>query len=290
MRIAGFHVLFGRSGGGKSTAAAQTWDDSLYFATGPTLLQFYKQWLLKPENKDFKLPKVEIVHDQYSGEWRARDGKIMRSLPPQLDAKTRRPLYLPQKSEFESSLYMLIDRASTEKQKGNPPPYNAFIIDEAGELWTRVLRELKAASPGDTRKAFGDLNDWTDNMIGMFRLLVSQGVSVVLVGHEQEPEGNDKLGGPKFPSRNLGPKICAAADSVIFRYVEDVAATVKANALLDDAPAAETEDPLSKMPMKRLWRVHASQHWLCKIRGIPDEDFELIATMTLAEIMTRAGY
>jgi hypothetical protein len=256
----GFFVLFGVPGSGKSTEAAQTFQDALYISSGANVLQFYKQLA---KETGVALPKKEIIVDDYS-----IDGKVDYD-------KEGTPMKISTKQSIEGLIRGAVKIISSERK------YRNVIIDEAGTFWTRILAEITPTITGksgsvDTRKAFGVMNDWSRECLKFLSHVITIGAAnVVLIAHAQEPD-EERKGGPKFPSQGIMNQICADADGVLLRVVED-------------API-DLDHPMVKQPPLRLWRAHASQHWLTKLRGLPDSRFEDVKSYRLKEILEQAGF
>lgn len=264
----GMFVLFGPPGLGKSTVAAETFQDSVYLSSSPNVLQFYKQMAAA---RGLPLPRKEVVIDTYSV------GGVINTNAAGL------PVPVHTKSTLESLLDQIFNRVMPEAAAKKPLTYRNLIIDEGGTFWTRVLDEIMPATLTksgaiDTRAAYGAMGKWS-NWIVNFKLrpLLSAGLNVCIVAHAQEPDAKeDKKGGPKFPSATIMHQVCADADGVLFRVVED-------------APV-DINNPGEKKPPTYMWRVHAAQNWLSKLRGIPTSDFETVKALELKQILERAGF
>lgn len=287
----GVFVLYGPPGGGKSKEAQETFQGSLTLATAANNLKFYKQYLSTPEGAGLLLPKREIVLDVYATVDSAGPfGPDGRPTPQmQLDGQGM-PVPLPFKSRFEGMITQVVRKSLGERAQGVPSTYQNLIIDEAGVAWVRVFEEIvqstmTAAGKANTLKAFGDLSKWSRQIMDYLRQVLMAGMNVVLVAHDGMPDAaTGKKGGPKFPSQGVMSQLCADADAVIFRDIEDAGTQVQ----LNDATTATVGDP--RQGPVRTWRVHGSQNWLSKIRGIPDAMFEEVRAMALTDIVKAAGF
>lgn len=259
-RKKGVHILFGAPGSGKSTEAACAYQKALYVKSSPNVLQFYENNLSLWPGK--VMPKTHLIDTFMIGD------KII------LDPKTQMPARQQQWPALIAATLQIMQRSFAAFAAKQPPPYEYLVFDEMGTFMQRVFEEISPTIMNekgdkiDTRKAFGVLaamfRDWTDHL----RQLPNVGVGVGLVFHDQDPEP-DKKGGPKCPSQNIMKQMCADVDGVFLRTVRD----------LDLGLARE-----------RIWRVHASQNSLCKIRGIPDSDAAAIEKMNLEQILEKSGY
>lgn len=267
----GVIVLFGDPGGGKTTSGLETFQGSLYYGTGINGSQFFNtQRARSPDYaKEYAPPVREFVIDMYSD-----NGKVS------YDA-AEMPIRLNHKQTFENYLRALIKKAGPEYRTGAPLTYRNFIVDELGTLYQRVYEDIVPTSISprtgkvDTLGAWNLLTKWSMEMHGLYRLLNTFGLNVVLVCHNTDPDG-EKKGGPKLPSQGVQKLVTQESDMVLQRIVKDAPVDIEAN------------DGKSKPPL-RLWTAFASEHWNAKNRGIPDEMLAEIAAWKLERIVRYAG-
>ena len=121
------------------------------------------------------------------------------------------------------------------------------------------------------------------------RQLTNVGMNVCMIAHDREPDpSKDKQGGPKFFSEGVMKQLCADADGVIMRELKDPQVELKL-----DAPPAEVQAAIAAAkdkPSERLWRVHGSEKWAAKLRGLSDTRFGEIRRMELELILPLAGF
>lgn len=264
----GFFILFGAPGTGKSTAAAETFPDSFYLSSSPNVLQFYK---VQAKKYGLPLPVKEVVLDVYSN-----DGKMT----PGPDGS---PVRVPQKAWLEEYLKMLKLRISHDLKNGGALKYKNIVIDECGTFWNRVFAEIeplsltKDGTKVDGFASFKNMGKWSNDFVTELRQFNTYGLNVCLICHDAEPEKEkDKKGGPKMPSQTIARQLAADADGVLLRAMED--------------PPIDLDKPTEKKRARRVWVAHGSQHWLSKLRGLPDDEFEAVKELKLKEILERAGF
>ena len=293
----GLVVPYGPPGGGKSTESLKAFQKSLYVASAPNNAHFFKVWLKSPEGQaaGLALPHREFVYDVYANidSWDPNKDAKGEPIPQIQVGANGLPVPLSTKLRLEQTLHAIATKALAERAAGQPPSYQNLIIDEAGTFWARVFEEivptcLTNAGKTDTRAAYGVLASWSRYMVDLMRAVLMAGMNVCLVAHDGDPDpGTGKKGGPKFPSKAIMGELCAAADIVAMREVEDRTAQVNRGANVD--PGALVIAPKSEGP-RRIWLVHASQNWLSKIRGVPDSMFEQVKDMEFADLIRLGGY
>jgi len=183
--------------------------------------------------------------------------------------------------QLEGTLIAVASKSLAAVQKGEPPPYDAIIIDEWGEFMDRCYSEilptaLSKKGAEDGRKAFGMTNEWIQKVVNWMKQLTACGVSVCLVTHDKDPDydvkGTLRKGGPKAPSAGIANKIVGMCDGAIQRYMKD--------------PPPGAKGPDGKPPKsQRLWRATATEQWNIGLRGLDVEDEDLISEMELYDIL-----
>lgn len=261
----GLFILYGSPGSGKSSEAASCFQDSLYLMSSPNLLHFYEQYLVK-KNPALKMPKRSICVDTYSV-----DSKV-ELYPDGPNAGMPKPV--AQKDALELYFSSAVKQILMAKAKNEATPWKNIVIDEVGTFWQRVFEEIAPtclAKNGsiDTRGAYGEMNKWNNRMINLLRqALVS--ANVVMIAHDQDPDPSEgRKGGPKLVSQGIQKQLCADADAIVLRAMEDREV---------GKPAART------------WVAHGTQNQMSKIRGLPDEMYAQIKDLSLAEIVKAAGF
>jgi hypothetical protein len=268
----GVIVLFGDPGGGKTTAALESFSGALVYSTGLNSSQFFmSQRERDPEYaKAHPPPAREVVVDMFSN-----DGNITT------DAEGM-PLRLHHKMTFEHYLRALIKRATQDRNEKKPLTYRNLVVDEIGTLYQRVYEDVlptalnKSGKP-DPLGAWNLLLKWAMEIQGYYRYLNTLGLNVVLVAHNTDPDG-EKKGGPKMPSQGVQKLVTQESDMVLQRIVRDPVVAVD----LENATAA-------KKGPRRLWTAFASERWNAKNRGLPDSMLETVADWPLSEIVRYAG-
>lgn len=269
-------VLAGPPGGGKSTAALQAAPGSLFVGSAPNNAHYFKQWKLTPEGQAAAVapPLMELIIDQCSV---SVGGKVQMTI-----GANGLPVPIPQKSTFEMYVGMMQRKAFEAFSKGQPPPWNYVIIDELGTFWNRIFAEIaptvvtKEGKPNPLG-AFGVMGDWSSSICNSLRQLIQANVGIMMVCHDQEPDkANEKKGGPKLPSQAIMRQLCADADGVLFRSLVD--------------PKVDIDNPGKVQQSRRIWRAHASEHWVSKLRGLPDSMFAEIEDWPLKRIIEAAGF
>lgn len=282
MKRRGFIVLYGPPGRGKSTAAATTFQNSLYLCSAPNILQYYDSMAAN----GVRPPRARRLLDQYgfygwepmaaasgrngtAGEWKPRQYRADQ--PPAAGL-----IVVPQKETFEKVCIDFTRLCFDEAARGPQRTFDYLIIDEAHEFYGRVFKELGSASitdagKQDSRKQYGLLGEWSVDLLTLVRQVTAVGVGLILIAHDQEPDiASRKKGGPKFTSQAIMRTICAMADAVGYRGLIDA--------------------ELPSDPPIRLWRFYARQHDLGKIRGLSDEDARRLEREDLSTIMTAAHF
>lgn len=285
----GYFVLFGTPGGGKSYEAAETFQNSFSFLSAPNNQLFYEQTLPRPGKGP---ARRTVVLDRYALYDSAVPG------PPKIVLGTDGlPTVLPQKTLFDNIIGQVTRRIITEGAQGLPLTYSNVIIDEAGAFWFRVFREMAATSVNssgklDMLKAYTALETWSTEVIDLLRQVTQFGANVCIIAHDRDPDiGADKLGGPKFPSQAVMKQLCADADGVLLRQMEDQKTVLDLSGSVDPTVlAAQMAATAKPQVAQRYWRAHASQHWMSKLRGLPDSAFEEIRGLPLERIITMAGF
>jgi hypothetical protein len=248
-----------------------TFQDALYISSSPNVTHFYRQWLLTPDGQASGLrpPKREVLVDLYN-----IDGDVKL-------AANGMPVLRPQKATIEALVTQFVTKCLQEGARGEPLTYRNLIIDEMGTLWSRAHAEIvptcvTKSGKINTLEAHGKSAEWSSRLTDLLRQTLAF-ANVAVVAHAQEPvPAEDRKGGPKCPNQSTMHKLCADADGVLHRVLQDA--------------QIDIDDPTKSTAARRLWRVHASEHWLSKIRGLPDSDFERIAEMPLPEILKLAGF
>jgi hypothetical protein len=293
----GYFVLFGPPGGGKSFAGAKAFQNGLALLSAPNNLHFYEQWLALPEGQASgkRPPRRTIVLDKYAmiDSW-VPPGQIGSWDRPAINiGQDGLPIPIPQKTWLENLLLQAIRRGLYEKAAGLPLTYQNILLDEAGTLWTRVFEEISATSYNkegkrDTLAAYNIGETWSRSLVDLLRAAPLAGMNVSLVAHDKDPEPEkDKQGGPKFFSQAVMKQICADADGVFHRYVEDEEVAID---LSDPAKMALALMEAKKRPPRRRWRVYISKDWQSKFRGIPDSMMASIRDMELEDIIPLGGF
>ena len=271
----GFFILCGPPGGGKSFEAAHAFPQSLYIKSSPNVLQFYEQWLVSPPGiaSGLALPATTVTVDVFS----------INEAAPQVDTAGNL-IRIPQYQTLTGMLVALVQECTINRGQNLGPSYGGVpirnvVIDEGSTFWQRIFSEIKPlcfANSGnpDTRKAFGETAEWSVMITDQLRLLPTLGVNVCFVTHDQEPEiAAGKKGGPKVVSQGIMRTMTADADGVLLRVLE----------------RPPPEAALGTKPMRK-WRAHSSPDWITKLRGVSDEQFEMMADMNLSQILALAGY
>lgn len=293
----GIVIPFGPPGGGKTTEALKTFQGSLLIASSENNAHFYKQLLRTndPQVAGMGPPRRELVYDLFANidSWDPNKDADGNPIPQIQMGDGGLPVPLSTKLRLEQTFHSIATKALAEKASGQPLTYRNLIIDEAGTFWARVFEEtvptcVTQAGKIDTRAAYGVMASWSRYQINLLKAACMAGMNVVLVAHDGDPDpGTGKKGGPKFPSKAIMSELCALAEVVAMREIEDAASAVDLGA--DANPAALAAVKKNEGP-KRLWRVHGTQNWLSKIRGVPDSMFEQVKTMELADILRLAGF
>lgn len=188
---------------------------------------------------------------------------------------------------LEGTIKAVFTKSLAAINRGEPPPYDALIIDEWGEFMDRAYSEILPTAETkkgeiDGRKAFGLTLEWVTKVMNWMKQLTACGVSVCLVTHDRDPDTTDKgqlrKGGPKAPSAGIGNKIVGMSSGAIQRYMKD-------------PPYMAKNPDGSLMKPKRLWRATATEQWGVGLRGIEPEDEDEIADKELYDVLTQyAGY
>jgi ATP:corrinoid adenosyltransferase len=274
----GFFILFGRPGVGKSTAALETFPDSLYIASSTNLDQFFNEWLKTPEGKASgkRPPKKVVVIDQYS-----INGSPIR-FSTDKDGR-RHMLKIPQRQTLEQAIEDVTLALSEDREAGRPPRYRNIILDELSVFWERMYLEIAeemiyglngVVKNSDGRAHYGQLGSWSRQVIDRLRTVVSMGVNLIAVAHDTEPDGK-KAGGPQLPSQRIMRIFAADAHGVLQREVEGGGL---------DLVTGKAE------PVRPVWKVFATKEWTTKIRGISSARLDEIRDWTLEKIVTTAGF
>lgn len=269
----GVIVLFGDPGGGKTTAALETFPGALIYSTGLNGTQFFtSQRSRSPEYaKAYAMPVREVVVDLFSN-----DGNIT------IDNEGM-PVRVNHKATFEQYLRALIRRLTQDRNEKKPLTYRNLIVDEIGTLYQRVYEDVLPTSLNksgrvDPLGAWNLLLKWAMEMQGYYRYLNTIGINVVLVAHNTDPD-NERKGGPKMPSQGVQKLVTQESDMVLQRIVKDASVTVD----IDNPGASKSKGPL------RLWTAFASERWNAKNRGLPDEMLAEVADWPLTKIVQYAG-
>lgn len=257
-------VLYGPSGGGKSTQAVRAFNQRQPYClvTRPNALHPYESYrLLHPDEN--LTPLVDIAS---------------ASLPD--IGKDGKPVDV-------CSIFEKIVTAFARACFANACPYNAFIVDEYATLLARAetwfTSNSKYVSKSgfiDTRTAYRELRRWQSRMFGLLR---ASGRAVILICHEQAPSYNEDSGDPqknkpasptfgemRYPG---GPNIrpasminptCQEADAVLRLVVEDT---------LDGT--------------RRFFSTQVSPKWVAKF---PDFDVKPEEALDLYGLLKRAHY
>lgn len=283
MKRKGCHVIFGPPGAGKSVEAARTFQNSLYIASSPTILAYYRTWMRTPEGQAEKaaLPKKQYIIDPYSVTILDQDEKEIYFESNLVDGMPQRINGL---QHIEHAINSVVKACHAAKAAGQPPPYDHVVLDELRALWLLAFHEILPNSFNDkgkldTRMAYGTLAKWSVDIIAKLRSILSVGVGIGIVTHEQEPDG-DKKGGPSVVGQAAGKDLHQAADTIIMRTIEDAPLDMK-GLLGDEVP----KDGTVTVGARRVWVAKASTKWATKIRGISDERFDEIKTWTLRQIL-----
>lgn len=264
-------VLFGDPGGGKTTAALETFPRSLYYGTGVNGSQFFhtQRDRLAEYRERFAPPAREIVVDLFSADGRAN-----------IDAQGL-PVRLNHKETFETYLRVLVQKTTAEKAAGTPFTYANLVVDELGTLYQRVYEDILPTSLSKSGKvdplgAWNLLLKWSMEMHGYYRYLNTLGLNTILVCHNVDPDA-EKKGGPRLPSQSVQKLVTQESDMVLQRVIRDAPLDI-------DNPGDGTPKP----PMRR-WVAFASERYHAKNRGIPDEMLAEVATWELDKIVRYAG-
>lgn len=264
----GIIVLFGDPGGGKTTAALETFPGSLVYSTGLNGTQFFtSQRTRDPAYAAmYPPPTREIVVDMFSN-----DGNIVT------DAEGM-PVRPNHKVVYEQYLRALIKRSTQDRNERKPLTYRNFIVDEIGTLYQRIYEDVLPTSINKSGKvdplgAWNLLLKWSMEVQGYYRYLNTLGLNVVLVAHNTDPDGERK-GGPKMPSQGVQKLVTQESDMVLQRVVKDPVAAVDL-----DNPTVTKKTP------RRLWTAFASERWNAKNRGLPDDMLETVAEWPLGQIV-----
>lgn len=286
-----FGIVFGQPGGGKSHAVAKAMQNSLAILTGPNNIMFYEQWLRSPEGQASGrgMPRRVIVIDRYvvTDSWNP-DKPFMIPGPDGLATP------IPQKPMFENLLGQAVRRTLTEYATRRPLTYENIFIDEGGTLWTRIFEEISPTvrtkeGVHDPRGAFNVGASWSRAVVDFARQVTNAGANFFVVAHDREPEiDKGKLGGPAFFSQGVMRQLCADADASIYREMRDI--VVPFDLTMTPDVLAASQAAAKEAPAERLFRVHASEHWLTKIRGLPDSMFAQVRKMELEDLLTLSGY
>jgi hypothetical protein len=284
----GFFILFGSPGAGKSFEAAHAFQQSLYIRSSNNILQFYEQWLKSETGQASGLgvPAVTLTLDDYFVDVVGADQywDTARQLPPLQADAAGNLVKVQQLATLQATLQAVIQECHKNRANGLPPSYNGVpirnvIIDEGSKFWMRIFSEIKptcVAGSGnvDNFAAFNTTADWSEAFLGQLRTLPIVGVNLVFIAHDQDPDpGSGRKGGPKCVSQSIMKTMCADADGVLLRVLERPPLAAGVNA----------------KPLRR-WRVHAHPDWITKLRGVSDEQFEEMATMSLVDIVRYAGF
>lgn len=290
----GFFVGFGKPGGGKSEQGAKAFQNCLAILTGPTNLQFYEMWLQTAEGRASGkvLPRRTFVLDMYSLEDSAQPDKPIVAQTIMANGRLQQVHQAWWLQDILTKVTLSAGRARANNQE---PPFWNLIIDELGELVRRVYDQfpvfLNKDGKPDPLKGWNEIEKWTIDIVNQLRALRAYGMNVYVTAHTKEPEiEKEKVGGPKFPSQAVMGAICAPADGVLMRALEDVQVEVDLSSNADQAALLVQITEARKLPSRRYWRAHASEHWLSKLRGLPDAEFFNIREMPLEKIVTMAGY
>ena len=264
-RKGGF-IYFCPPGTGKSTEARTAHQNAIVLETGANNGLYYDRWLLSETGKasGCKPVKKTILLDTYSF-----GGKV--SLDP-----NGHPAPVSQISSFEMFAQQITSKCLSENASGQPLTYSNVIVDEVGTLWQRVFDELLAQSVTDkgkidSRAAYGLVSTWSRRILDLLRNVVAAGANLILIAHDQEPDG-DRKGGPQFPSQRVMRQITSDMDGVLLRVLLEGGG-------IDGAKTS-----------KRIWRAHASNSWVSKLRGLPDTSYAQLESMSLVDILREAGY
>ena len=262
----GFFLVAGDPGLGKSTSVQLAFPKNWTIATGTDVLHYY-QTRHVPEGSPE--PVKTTLIDEYG-----LDGDV------QFDAQGN-PIKIDVAKTFENLINQGLKVGAAARSKGVPPPFDYIVIDEGGELWDWVfayLKEHTLSSSGakDTRRAYGELGDWSVQIGEKLKRLKAFDIGVCVVTHSREASPSDGAKErPQFPSQTVSGKLTAKADGLLLRKVED---------------REDEDDPLAPATAHYYWSVTASQHSMAKLRGLRPEDRERVKEMELPDILDLAGW
>ena len=293
----GFFILFGRPGTGKSFRAGKCFSrKTCAILSAPNNQHFYESWLDTPEGlaSGKTRAKRTIVLDRYVLTDTDRDK------PYVVPDAAGDPTALPQKMLLERILEGVVKRQVREFTAGQPLTYENYIIDEGGTFWMRCFEEIipnVRTNDGrlDTMRAHSVGAAWSVWISDLFRQVTNAGANVCMIAHDREPEPEKgKKGGARFFNQAVMKQLTADADgALLVEMVDQGKGGIEFDPNMTAAQtmaAMATANAAKNRPAERLLRLHASEDWEAKLRGLHDSMFDQIRRMELEDVLPLAGW
>lgn len=276
----GFFVLAGPVGSGKSTEAQYAFGrGAITISSDPNVLRYPRQRFVNGKSKVFS--DREMLVTPYGVDVVNQSGEVLSSTR-EMDGD--HPKQFDYIESFEAAAYKVLNKIAAEAMAKKPLTYRNLIIDEAGTMLTWAFASIRDGGAGktkannvDMRRVYTLTHDWMVRVLVDLMQIRQYGANLVWITHEQEPE-DKKRGGAAFLSQQIAKTVSKMADGILLRRLERVKSKTDGDGLLE------------KTQVIRTWSVFADPDWDTKLRGLDEEDFEVIRTLPLAEIIPRAGF
>lgn len=264
-------IVYGRTGGGKSTELAKAFPRCFYLLSSPTVLRPVVSWTR--EN-----PELASSYGLSPGTLNAG----LRSLTiPQVDVRTGKLLDpRPLIDHYVNAIWAA--------QVNGTSPYDGIILDEFTDFCVRVA-QIEQSKGYSNKYAWSDITKAWIRKIGALPRSVN--FTIGMVCHEVDPhistKGEWSPGGPALALHKLRNEVAGMVDIVLRRKIRKVSAGAP-------PPAAPSDGEVGGPPpigglqeqTERYWLTGGDPDWLTKFRDFSISEEE---KGDLRELLTRSG-